>query len=145
MKIDLTELLIKVGNEADLETILANDQKSIAPEGLKVTRPVSVRLHLVNTGTSVLITGTAETEVEAECGRCLEKFRLPLKVNIKEVYSKHPAEHPGLAQVELKEEDFVYPIEKDNTVDLAETIRQNLLLALPIKLLCRQDCNGINQ
>ena len=134
MKIDLTELLIKVGNEADLETTLANDQKSI-----------SVRLHLVNTGASVLINGTAETEVEAECGRCLENFRLPLKVNIKDEYSKHPAEHAGLAQVELKEEDFVYPIEKDNTVDLSETIRQNLLLALPIKLLCRPDCKGINQ
>jgi len=145
VKIDLTELLIKVGNEADLETTLANDQKSIALEGLNVTRPVSVRLHLVNTGTSVLVNGTAEAEVEAECGRCLEKFRLPLKVNINEKYSKHPAEHPELAQVELKEEDFVYPIEKDNTVDLSETIRQNLLLALPIKLLCRPDCKGIKQ
>ncbi|MBI5078545.1 hypothetical protein HZB08_00795, partial [Candidatus Saganbacteria bacterium] len=42
-------------------------------------------------------------------------------------------------EIELKEADFVYSIEKDNSLDLDEIVRQNLLLALPIKPLCRQE------
>ena len=143
MKIDLTELLIKVGNEADLETALTNEKKYFEKEGLTLTRPVKIKLHLVNTGTSVLVKGRAETEVELECSRCLEKFTLPLSVDISEGYSKKPSGPKGAAELELHEEDFVYPIEKDNSIDLSETLRQNFLLALPIKALCRPDCKGI--
>jgi len=46
-------------------------------------------------------------------------------------------------ETELKESDFVYPVEKDNTIDLNELIRQNILLALPIKSLCDNNCKGV--
>lgn len=141
MKIDLTELLRHVGKEADVE---GEEKVSFPEDGLNLTRPVKVKVHLTNTGTSVLVKGAVETEAELECSRCLSRFRLPLSVLIEEEYSGNPSA-PSVGkkrECELKKEDFVYAYDKDNSLDLGETVRQNLLLALPIKPLCKSDCKG---
>jgi len=141
MKIDLTELLQKVGNEAEVEQ---SEEVSFPEDDLRLTKPVKIKLHLVNTGTSVLIKGEVETEAELECSRCLKTFKLPLSVKIEEEFSRSKPEYKSGGEIELKEEDFVYPIEKDNTIDLTEVIRQDLLLAIPLKTLCSPDYKGIS-
>lgn len=144
VKIDLTELLRQIGNEAD---VVAEEKVSFPEEGLTLTKPAKINLHLLNTGASVFLTGSLETEAELECSRCLKKFRRPITAKLAEEYVK-PVDLPPAKKVkeaELKEEDFVYPIGRDNTIDLGETIRQNLLLALPIKTLCREACEGLRQ
>ena len=140
MRIDLTELLRELGNEANIE----KEQKVNYPEdGLVLTEPVKVKVHLINIGTSVLLSGTLKTEAELECSRCLKKFRLPVNVELHEEYAKNPYVPAGKKELELSAKDFVYPIEKDNTLDLGETIRQNLLLAVPMKPLCQEKCEGV--
>lgn len=138
MKLDLTELLRNVGNKADVEESLRVD---LGEDSLRLTGPVKVKMHFSNLGPAVLANGTAEA-VELDCSRCGQKFRLPLTAEISEEYSKNP---PSAAkegkEVEIGEEDFIYPIEKDNTLDLAEVIRQNILLALPIQTVCGP-CKG---
>jgi uncharacterized protein len=140
VKIDLTELLQKVGNEADLEQ---TENLRFPDDDLNLTKPANVKLHLANTGASVLVRGEIETEVELECSRCLKTFKLPLRVEIEEEFSRRPPEFKGGREIELKEGDFVHPIEKDKNIDLAEVIRQNLLLAIPIKTPCSPECKGI--
>jgi uncharacterized protein len=141
VKIDLKELLRLTGNEADLNEEV---EVSFPDDGLNLTRPVKVDLHLVNTGASVWVSGTLATEVELECSRCLKKFKRSLSTKVEEEYVRGPlpsTKKKGKEQ-ELKPEDFVYLIGPDNTLDLGETIRQNLMLALPIKTLCREACKG---
>ena len=138
MKIDLTDLLRQVGNEAD---ITRTEEVSFAEDGLFLAGPVKVDLHLINTGYSVLLNGTFEGVAELECSRCLKKIRQELKVPVSEEYGR-PAPAPKVKMTELKEEDFIYPLGKDNLLDLTELIRENLLLALPIKPLCREACKG---
>jgi len=139
VKINLTELLRRVGNEADVKM---EEKVSFPEDGLTLIRPVKVDVHLVNTGDSVWLSGTLETEAELECSRCLKKIKTPLSAKIEEEYSKHPPQAAAKKEIELGEKDFVFPIEKDNSLDLDETIRQNLLLALPIQTLCQQECKG---
>ncbi len=145
MKIDLTEILAKVGKEANLEEI---EEKSYPEDDLSLTKPIKMKLHLINTGGLVILEGKVETEAEIECSRCLNRFRLPLSVAIKEEFSQDAASPPTYkkgAEIELHEEDFVSPIEKDNTIDISEIIRQNLLLALPLKALCNNNCQGLKE
>jgi uncharacterized protein len=142
VKIDLTELLRQVGNEAD---IVEEEKVSYPDDGLTLTKPVKIDLHLLNTGASVFLNGTIETEAELECARCLKKFRRPIIAKLAEEYVKPVALPPAkkVKEAELREEDFVYPIGQDNTLDLDETVRQNLMLSLPIKTLCREACEGV--
>ena len=141
MKINLTELLRKPGNEGEIE---AEEPVSFPEDGLVLTRPVKATLHLTNTGSSVLLSGEVATEVELDCSRCLEKFRTPIKVNLAEEFVKNQPAAAGKSrqEIELKEKDFVYPIEPDNTLDLSEIIRQNLALAVPISPLCEKKCSS---
>jgi uncharacterized protein len=135
VKLDLTDLLRNTGNEANIaEEVKVN----FAEDGLKATKPVLVRLHLANTGPLVLMDGTAETEFELECSRCGKMFTTSLAADISEEYSKNPREVTGQKgkEVELRDEDFVYRIEPDKTIDLSETVRQNLILALPLQTIC---------
>lgn len=141
MKIDLTELLQNDGNEADIKTSLGSDK--IETDSLVLTQPIQVKVHLTNTGNSVLVNGSLTTEIELECSRCLKSFKQPITVKLEEEYSPAALEHHGKGETELTASDFVYPIEKDNSLDLKEMIRQNLLLALPIRPLCQPDCQGI--
>jgi uncharacterized protein len=142
MKIDLTELLCKVGNESDVEEA---EESSYPEDNLNLTKPVRMKLHFVNSGTMVILNGKIETEAELQCSRCLKKFSAPLLVKIKEDFAKYsslPRSNKG-GELELHDEDFVFPIEKDNTIDISEVIRQNLLLALPSKPLCSAKCQGL--
>jgi len=140
VKIDLKELLREVGNQAEF----AEEIKLKLPQdGLQLTKPVKIDIQLINTGELVILTGTAETEVELECSRCLKSFKTQITANIEEEYCRPGVLPAKIGKViELKEEDFVYPIDKDNTIDLDEIIRQNLILALPIKVLCSKNCKG---
>ena len=140
MKIDLTELLQKVGNEADIEQSV---QASFPEDDLNLTKPVKINLHLVNTGESVLLTGKAATEIELECSRCLKSFKQPVSLEIEEEYAKAPFMPQNSKEMELKPEDFVSQIDADNTIDLTELIRQDLLLTLPAQPLCSANCEGI--
>ncbi len=92
MKIDLTELLRRVGNEADIEE---EEAVNFPEDGLTLTRPVKVKLHLVNTGTSVLVNGTLAAEAELECARCLKRFKAPLVAKVTEGYSRNPPKPGG--------------------------------------------------
>ncbi|MBU0630415.1 MAG: DUF177 domain-containing protein [Candidatus Margulisbacteria bacterium] len=140
MKIELTELLRQVGNEGDVED---SEKLSFPEDGLILTKPVLVRLHLTNTGNSVLVKGTIQAEAELECSRCLNSFKQPITLEVSETYARQDLEQSVGKETELKESDFVYPIEKDNTIDLNELIRQNILLSLPIKSLCDNNCKGV--
>ena len=141
MKINLTELLAKFGAEADLEE---TDQVSYPDDGLVLTQPVKMKLHLLNTGELVLLTGQATTELELECSRCLQKFRQPVTVNLKEEFVQNlpPQQYKKGAEIELHEEDFVSPIGPDNTIDISDVVRQNLLLTLPLSPHCGEKCQA---
>ena len=140
MKIDLTELLQKVDNEADIDQA---ETVSFPEDGLTLTQPLQIQAHLVNIGSSVLLTGEAETEVELECSRCLKTYTTPVSVEFEEEFSRQPFSPKGGKEIELQEEDFVSPIGDDNLIDLTELVRQEILLSLPMKTLCSESCQGI--
>ncbi|GAC1447213.1 MAG: hypothetical protein PVSMB4_01990 [Ktedonobacterales bacterium] len=41
------------------------------------------------------------------------------------------------------EDELVFPIDQNHLLDLREAIRQNLLLALPMRTICREECAGL--
>ena len=47
------------------------------------------------------------------------------------------------AEAELTEEDLSFSFYEGDEVNLAPLVRETLLLALPTKPLCREDCRGL--
>lgn len=94
---------------------------------------------------TVHVRGTLAARLELECGRCLEPFSLPLAQDLDFFYLPHGADQDQEEEdeVELKDHDMVVAYYRDERLDLGETIREQLILNLPMKRLCRNDCLGL--
>lgn len=81
--------------------------------------------------------GRISAMVGTECRRCLVPLELPIESEVKVVFTPDPdaADDPG-----------VYPLEATGTeVDLAPAVREELLLAAPAFVSCREECAGLCQ
>ncbi|MFH0886979.1 MAG: DUF177 domain-containing protein [bacterium] len=139
MIINVSELLKALGNTTSIRT---EENLEFAKEELDLISPVFIDIRLTNTGRGILMEGSFKAEVKLSCSRCLKEFRHLIEAEVSEVFKKerkHTA--PGKDEIELAEEDFVFPINEENEIDLREAVRQSLILALPIKTVCSLKCS----
>ena len=88
------------------------------------------------------LSGQARTRLEVECSRCVEPFEVPVDAAFELRYVPQ-SENAGEGEVEVGEEDLVTAFYRDGMVDLIDLLREQFLLALPMKPLCRDDCRGL--
>lgn len=136
MRVNVTELLEHTGNVLELRM---SERVSYPEDGLSVVGPVRSSARLTNTGGSILVQGRAQMEVELLCSRCLSHFGQMVGCEIEEMFGEVPAAKKGRVGDDLEQNDYIFPIESDHTVDIGEIIRQNVLLDLPMKPLCSTD------
>ncbi len=106
--------------------------------------PVRGKIKLTRTNRGILVQGDLKTKVASECGRCLKKFDYPLAFSLEEEFFPVIDVNSGVA-IEIPEEPGSFVIDEHHILNLDEAIRQNALLAIPMKPLCRKDCKGICQ
>jgi uncharacterized protein len=95
-------------------------------------------------GDEVRITGTLTTTLEQMCSRCLE----PARVSISKPFDlyfreRNEAMFDEDEEVELDEEDTRTAFFTGTKLAMGEILREQILLALPMKVLCRVDCKGL--
>lgn len=86
----------------------------------------------------ILLRCKVEAKVMLECSRCLELYSQYLSFSYEEIYTEEPFRVIG----KLTEEDFKFTIE-NNMIDISSSVRENIILNLPIKPLCKEDCKGL--
>jgi uncharacterized protein len=90
---------------------------------------------------TLYLEGNLRTEVEMDCSRCLEVARLPISAPFKYILTPAQAEHPEEQELSAEDMDFVYY--QDDLIDLDPLIIEQILLQIPMKVLCREDCRGL--
>ena len=103
---------------------------------------VSGEVTLTRTDRGILVKGVVNTEVVNTCNRCLGQFTCPMTFTLEEEYFPVINIVTG-TPVSVADEPGSFTIDEHHTIDLTEAVRQYALLALPMKLLCREDCAGI--
>jgi uncharacterized protein len=99
-------------------------------------------------GEDFLVRGRLHGVLTTPCSRCLEEARLPLDVETSVLFVARdaPSRH-GKGQTEdLDDEALEAPdvmTFQDGVIDLAEELREEILLAMPTQVLCREDCRGL--
>lgn len=99
--------------------------------------PVELDLMLESVVEGVLVTGTAAAVATGECSRCLDPVTENVEVDLTELFA-----YPGSATEETTDEDEI-PRLIDDRIDLEPTVRDAVVLALPLAPLCREDCPGL--
>ena len=97
---------------------------------------------LLRTDRGILVKGILHTTIEVTCSRCLSLFSYPLTLNIEEEYLPTTDVVSG-ALLTLTEEPGSFTIDERFILDLTEAAHQYMLLAIPMKPLCREDCAGL--
>jgi uncharacterized protein len=92
---------------------------------------LDVRLESVMDG--VLVSGTARATIAAECGRCLDPVNDELEVDLQELFAYDPA----------AAQDEELPACVGDFVDLEPTLRDAVVLSLPVNPVCDPDCAGL--
>jgi len=82
--------------------------------------------------------GRAAVPVEEECSRCLNPFDAELSGNFSFIIRTSEGKNPA-----ADEEDILYTKGNEPVVELNDIIRETLLLSLPLKPLCSEECRGL--
>ncbi len=106
-----------------------------------VLDPVEVSVNARRVRETVYLEGVLKTGVTAECCRCLETARIPIAATF--VYTCVPTEDRAAEEHELRSEDLEVVFYTDDTLDLDPLVYEQILLQIPIKILCREDCKGL--
>ena len=109
--------------------------------GVPAGSPVELDLRLESVVEGVLVSGTVTATMSGECVRCLDPVTAPLVVDLQELYA-FPGARPGS---EPDEDDDTEPLPEMNgdLIDLEPALRDAVVLALPLRPLCRDDCPGL--
>ena len=88
------------------------------------------------------LVGTVAAELELPCSRCLEPFRLPIAAPF-DVRYRPASEASAAVDREVDADDLETSYYRNDEIDLDELLREQFYLALPMKPLCSQECQGL--
>jgi len=116
-----------------------HEQDSVEARNVRGTAKVT----RLNDG--VLVQGDVEADVQLQCSRCLDDISLPVDASLEEQFEPTVDVETGRAitRPEEQEDDTVFQIDANHLMDLTEPVRQALLVAIPMRPLCKEDCKGL--
>lgn len=123
--------------EADYGTIrrIELDYPSVKLSEDVTLTPLVGSFTATRTTEGIYIQGELESSMSQECVRCLDEANIEIHIGLDELYYYPPHIAPA-------GENWVG---EDGMIDLAPLVRELSLLSLPIKVLCRPDCQGLCQ
>lgn len=104
--------------------------------------PLEIHCELCKSDDLISAKGWVKGRMLLACGRCLKEFETGYKSFFEIYYRPRPKEDPD--NDEVFSEDTVETVYFEGDIlDVAEQIRQTVLLSVPMKAVCREDCKGL--
>jgi uncharacterized protein len=97
---------------------------------------------LRNTLGEIRLRGRIGAVIEADCDRCLE----PATVEIHEAFDlfyRPVLKTPNHAEIHLADGEIDVSFYEGDGISLRESLREFVLLSLPMQMFCRADCKGL--
>ena len=141
MKIYLADLQKEQGSIVYYHFLVDSGNIELQGENFSLRELITFNIAASFTGRALTIIGNFKTKVELPCSRCLEVFTLPLEGNIREKFKEYPSmEEP---EESFLEEHLPEEFMSGEPFYLNNILRDNLILSLPLKPLCFEECRGL--
>lgn len=125
--VEVSELLRRQGSRR--RVVLEAELDGLVTSTAEVSGTVEVDVELEGQGQQVMVDGVVRAPWRGACRRCLEPVHEVVELAVREVYEPRPVEGE------------TYLLDRDE-IDLAEMVREVVLLALPLAPLCDTGCAG---
>lgn len=131
MKIDLSKIKWHVGSSINVDYF--DDLKSIEFNGNEYTldAPLHIKGTITNRKEGLFSDIVVEGRINVKCDRCLDEFKYDIYIPIKEYLNNLDA--PEKHDMANFYDNF----------DLTEIVKDNIILSLPMKFICKEDCKGL--
>ncbi len=90
----------------------------------------------------ILVNGSVEGELILECSRCLNEFQFGIHEDI-DLELRPASLIEGSDELELADGDLDVEFFQGDALDLNHILVEQISLALPMKPLCSEDCDGL--
>lgn len=138
MQIDLSELLTVPGKTMTYTQPIEMEQFHGPTGDYPVTEKQPAELAITHTEKKkLLLEGTIRLTLRMPCDRCLEPVPVPFALAVEEELDMEQGEG------ERAEDPDEHPYLQGHLLDVEQLVANELMLALPMKVLCREDCKGI--
>ncbi len=132
MQIKLTQLLKNDGEQVDICYGLDLSEVELWGERPLKT-PVKVEGNIKNRADMVSLTLSITAQVETQCARCLKSVSQTVQTDVS---------YDIVTELQNEDDEHLLLIEGDE-LDVDETVRTALLLDMPMRFLCSEDCKGL--
>jgi uncharacterized protein len=106
----------------------------------RFSRATKVNVTYYRSGEDLFFEGRLASSVTGTCARCLESYPFDIDREFKFVVKPAPARG---SEAVLSDEDLALSFYAGEEVDLSPLVREEMILALPTRPLCREDCSGL--
>ncbi len=96
-------------------------------------KPLTFKGTASNIGTTILVSGDINTAVQLSCSRCLKPFDLPIDAGYNQEFCHEKDKS-------INEECRLFD---GGIIDFTQTVTEELILSLPMKWLCQEECQGL--
>ena len=87
--------------------------------------------------------GQLQGQLVLPCQRCLEPAHVPIDMRLNTIYTPASSKRDEESAESVDDEDVDYAHHDGETVDLWPILREDLILAVPITVVCKDDCRGL--
>ncbi|OGW61735.1 MAG: hypothetical protein A2V83_08660 [Nitrospirae bacterium RBG_16_64_22] len=107
--------------------------------------PARYELEMNRVGTTVRVRGRVSVGVKCQCGRCLTEFPVPVAsaVRLEFVPADSIAGSAPDSVHLLSGEEMNIAAYRNEEIDLADLVYEQVQLSLPMSPVCREDCRGL--
>lgn len=123
-------------------TDFQEDDRVTLDDDLHVVGPLTGHVRMRRTNQGLLVDGRVDLTLQLNCTRCLKDFEQSMHVPFTEQFYPTVDVVTGMPMPVFDEEE-IFPIDAQHHIDLTEAVRQNVLTALPMVTICREDCQGL--
>jgi uncharacterized protein len=145
--VNVAEIKLEVGGHKRVSVDFAMTPDDAADQVLGFPRPFTGQAEVWNLGDRLLVKGKVSGEVELQCSRCLAPVVTPLEASFEEEFVEGAEPQVEVqdndAEEDSAEEARTVTYYAGEEIDLTDVLRDAILLELPMKPLCTEDCQGL--
>lgn len=142
VRVSITDIVDQPGATRPVEVDVPATEFGSDPWGTAegaVRDPIELDLHLDSVVDGILVRGSLVFHLELVCARCLEPQQTVREVSVAELFLD-----PAKRIDEEDEDEPGYELIDDATaIELSTMVRDALIIDLPVRTLCREDCQGL--
>ena len=114
----------------------------LSGESITLEGPVMFTGEALRTAGRAHVRGTLTADARLDCTRCLEPAAKHLEVPFDSAFVDQ-GDETDQTETEVTDEALDESLVENGVIDIAEVVREQILLAMPETVFCKEDCRGL--